>query len=176
MTPPEARDTVTPEDHRRLAYREDQSPRCSQCGNRMARDILAFDEDGKVLCPSCAARGTVRAIEHEQVREGHFRVCPSCKEPTMLPHDPQSSSPFRGEEFRCAKCGRVVTFSSPRAIVATAAALFLAAGWGAVLVPNEVLVQAALAVPLVVQAGYETYKRLRFPRSRRKSLEATRAG
>jgi hypothetical protein len=90
----------------------------------------------------------------------------------MLPHDAQSSSPFRGDAYRCAKCGRVVTFSSPRAIVATAAALFLAAGWGALLVPNEVLVQAALAAPLVLQAGYETYKRLRFPRSRRRNLQA----
>jgi DNA-directed RNA polymerase subunit RPC12/RpoP len=172
MRPTEARDTVTHEDRRRTEYREDQSPRCSRCGNRIARDVLGFDQDGKVLCPSCAARGVVRAIEHEQVREGHYRVCPSCKEPTMLPHDPQSSSPFRGDAYRCAKCGRVVTFSSPGSIVATASVLFLAAGWGTLLVPNEVLVQAALAVPLVLQVGYETYKRLRFPRSRRKNLEA----
>jgi hypothetical protein len=94
----------------------------------------------------------------------------------MLPHDSQGSSPFRGDEFRCAKCGRVVTFSSLRSIVTSASVLFLAAGWGTLLVPNEVLVQAALAVPLVLQVGYETYKHLRFPRSRRKNREATRVG
>ena len=172
MRPTEATDTFTHEDRRLNEYREDQSPRCSQCGNRMARDVLDFDEGGKILCPSCAARGTVRAIEHEQVREGHFRVCPSCKEPSMLPHDAQRSSPFRGNAYRCAKCGRVVTFSSLRSIVTSASVLFLAAGWGTLLVPNEVLVQAALAVPLVLQVGYETYKHLRFPRSRPRNLEA----
>ncbi len=92
----------------------------------------------------------------------------------MLPHDPQSSSPFRGDAYRCAKCGRVVTFASPGSTVATASVLFLAAGWGTLLVPNEVLVQTALAIPVVLQVGYETYKRLRFPRSRQKDLEADR--
>jgi len=165
MSANDTTDIVKRGEQKPAAYREDQSPRCSRCGRRMDRGDLGFDDEGQILCTQCDKYGLAVRIEKTQVEKGYYRICPSCKAPTMLPHELERTSVIRRDIYQCSNCGQIVKLSQPLSLVKLTVLLVATSFWGAALLPLNAFVLLVLAMPPLMYVGHEVYKRLRFPRS-----------